>query len=96
MRRCYIVTYDIRCQKRWRKVWKVMNGFGEWWQYSVFFCVLRDIDRVRMQTMLEEAINQREDQVVIVDLGPDEQSARDAATVLGQALPQGQSGVVVI
>jgi len=26
-----------------------MKGHGEHWQYSVFFCVLKEIDRVRMQ-----------------------------------------------
>ena len=96
MRRCYVVCYDIRDQKRWRKVFKVMKGHGEHWQLSVFFCVLRDIDRVRMQAQLEEHMNLHEDQCVIVDLGPNEEEARAAATVLGPALPQGESGVVVI
>jgi CRISPR-associated protein Cas2 len=96
MRRCYIVCYDIRDPKRWRKVYKVMCGHGEHWQYSVFFCVLREIDRVRMQTQLEEHMNLREDQAVILDVGPDEEAAREAATVLGPGLPQGERGVVVI
>ena len=96
MRRCYLVCYDIRDPKRWRKVFKVMKGHGEHWQYSVFFCVLRDIDRVRMQSHLEEHMNLAEDQALILDLGPDEQSAREAATVLGPSLPAGQTGVVVI
>ena len=96
MRRCYIVCYDIRDQKRWRKVFKVMNGHGEHWQYSVFFCVLREIDRVRMQSQLEEHMNLKEDQCVIVDLGPNESAAREAATVLGPSLPKGETGVVVI
>lgn len=96
MRRCYIVCYDIRNQKRWRKVFKTMNGHGEHWQYSVFFCVLKEIDRVRMQSQLEEVMNLKEDQCVIVDLGPDEVVARDAATVLGPSLPKGETGVVVI
>lgn len=96
MRRCYIVCYDIRNPKRWRKVFKIMKGHGEHWQYSVFFCVLRDIDRVRMQTLLEEAMNLHEDNCAILDFGPNEQEARAAATVLGPALPKGESGVVVI
>lgn len=96
MRRCYIVAYDIRNQKRWRKVFKTMKGHGEHWQFSVFFCVLKEIDRVRMQTQLEEVMNLKEDQCVIIDLGPDETVARESATVLGPALPQGESGMVVI
>lgn len=73
-----------------------MKGHGEHWQYSVFFCILREIDRVRMQANLEEAMNLHEDQCVIMDLGPDEEKARDAATVLGEGLPQGEKGVVVV
>jgi len=96
MRRCYLVCYDIRDPKRWRQVFKVMNGHGEHWQYSVFFCVLTDIDRVRMQGRLEEAMNLKEDQCVIVDLGPNEEAARDAATTLGPSLPSGDTGLLVI
>lgn len=96
MRRCYLVSYDICNQKRWRKVFKIMNGHGEHWQYSVFFCVLKDIDRVRMQSQLEECMNLTEDQCVIVDLGPDEAVARDATIVLGPSLPQAEKGVMVI
>lgn len=73
-----------------------MKGFGEHWQYSVFFCVLRDIDRVRLQTMLEAVMNLREDQCIISDVGPDERSARQSTTVLGPALPERARGTVVI
>lgn len=96
MRRCYLVCYDIRDPKRWRQVFKVMKGHGEHWQYSIFFCVLKSIDRERMQTLLEEAMNLKEDQTVIIDLGSNEDLARQAATVLGPSLPQGDSGTVVV
>src|SRR5690606_2499180 len=36
----YLVTYDIRDDKRWRRVFKTMKGFGEWLQLSVFQCRL--------------------------------------------------------
>ena len=96
MRRCYLVCYDIRDPKRWRQVFKTMKGHGEHWQYSVFFCVLKPIDRVRMQTQLEEAMNLKEDQTMIIDLGSDEDLARQTATVLGPSLPKGDSGMVVV
>lgn len=96
MRRCYLVCYDIHEPKRWRHVFKAMKGFGEHWQYSVFFCVLKDIDRVRMQTELEAELHAREDQAIIIDLGPDEDAARAAAVVVGESLPKAESGMVVI
>ncbi len=96
MRRCYLVCYDIREPKRLRHVHKVMKGYGEPWQYSVFFCVLRDIDRVRMQSDLENEMNLKEDQALILELGEDETASRQAATTIGQSLPKQNGGTLVI
>jgi CRISPR-associated protein Cas2 len=96
MRRCYLVCYDICHAKRLRRVFKVMKGYGEHWQFSVFFCVLKDIDRVRLQTDLEREMNLKEDQVMLLDLGPNEKEAREATTVLGHALPHVDSGMLVL
>jgi CRISPR-associated protein Cas2 len=74
----------------------VLKGYGEAWQFSVFFCVLKDIDRVRLQTDLENEMNQKEDQAMILDLGPNEKEARKGTTVIGQPLPEPESGIVVI
>jgi len=79
-----------------RRVHKVLKGYGEAWQYSVFFCVLKDIDRVRLQNDLEEQMNQKEDQAMILDLGPNEKVARKAATVIGKPLPEQDGRIVVI
>ena len=96
MRRCYLVCYDISDQKRWRRIFRAMKGYGEHWQYSIFFCVLKEIDRVRMQSELETELNLKADQCIIIDLGADEQSARDAVAVLGESLPKAETGVVVV
>lgn len=56
MRRCYLVCYDICDGKRLRHVFKIMKGYGEHWQYSIFFCILKPIDRVRMQGDLEDVM----------------------------------------
>ncbi len=69
MRHHYIVTYDICDAKRLRRVFKTMKGFGAHLQLSVFQCDLPDIDLVRMKAALTEIIDQREDQVLIIDLG---------------------------
>ncbi|MBX3234720.1 MAG: CRISPR-associated endonuclease Cas2 [Nitrospiraceae bacterium] len=72
MRRHYLVTYDIADAKRLRRVFKTMKGFGAHLQFSVFQCDLPDIDLVRMKAALTEIIDQREDQVLIIDLGTTE------------------------
>jgi CRISPR-associated protein Cas2 len=96
MRRCYLVCYDIRHPRRLRRVFQVMKGYGEHWQYSIFFCTLRPIDRVRMQSDLEAEMNLKEDQVLILDLGENRDAARASATVLGQPLGSMDMGTVVI
>lgn len=96
MRRCYLVCYDIRDAKRLRRTHRLMKAYGEPWQYSVFYCTLKAIDRVRLENAAREILNLREDQLLIVDLGANEESARSAATVLGQSLPEQESGMVVI
>ena len=73
-----------------------MKGYGQAWQLSVFFCRLKDIDRVRLEGDIKAEINQKEDQVIILDLGPDEKAARASAQVIGPALPESYGGLVVI
>jgi len=96
MQRCYLVCYDISNSKRLQRIHKLMKGYGESWQYSVFFCMLKGIDRVRMQADIEKEINMDEDQVVIIDLGSNEKSSRQAVTVIGQRLPEEKTGIEVV
>lgn len=96
MRRCYLVCYDIRDPKRLRRVHRLMKAYGEPWQYSVFYCTLKAIDRVRLENAARGMLHLKEDQFLIVDLGSNEESARESATVLGQGLPEQESGMVVI
>jgi len=67
--RLYIVTYDISDERRWRRVFKLMHGYGRWLQLSVFQCRLTARRRAEMARRLEAAINRRDDHVLILDLG---------------------------
>jgi CRISPR-associated protein Cas2 len=68
--RIYIVTYDISDQKRWRRVFRIMKGYGSWLQLSVFQCRLTARRRADMAARLDREIKQHDDHVIIVDLGP--------------------------
>ena len=35
----FVIVYDISDTKRWRRVFRLMNGYGEWLQLSVFQCL---------------------------------------------------------
>src|SRR5437764_11713152 len=66
----YIVAYDISSPRRWRRVFRIMEGYGEWVQLSVFQCRLSRRRRIELKLALQEAINNAEDHVIILDLGP--------------------------
>jgi len=68
----YIVTYDIADDKRWRMVFKIMKGYGEWLQLSVFQCRLSPRRHAELIELLTGAINNRQDHVLLVDIGPAE------------------------
>ncbi len=67
--RLYIVSYDIGDPKRWRKVFRLMHGYGEWLQLSVFQCRLTRRRHAELIAMLDEMIQHKEDHVVLLDLG---------------------------
>jgi CRISPR-associated protein Cas2 len=66
----YIVAYDIASPRRWRRVFRIMEGYGQWVQLSVFQCRLSRMRRIELKLALEEVINHAGDHVVILDLGP--------------------------
>ena len=68
----YIVTYDISEPKRWRRVFSVMNGYGEWLQLSVFQCRMSRRRHADLVATLDELIVDDHDHVLMVDLGPAE------------------------
>ena len=65
----YIVTYDISDQKRWRRIFKVMNGYGEWLQLSVFQCRLSRQRHAELVALLDGIIHHDADHVLLLDLG---------------------------
>lgn len=70
MRLLYIVTYDICDAARLRAVFRLMRGYGDHVQYSVFRCELSDLERIEFISRLAEIINMKEDQVLFFPLGP--------------------------
>ncbi len=69
MEHLYVITYDIADDKRWRRVFKIMNSYGEWLQLSVFQCRLDRMRAIQLQAELEVVIHHQEDHVLILDLG---------------------------
>jgi CRISPR-associated protein Cas2 len=73
MERLFIISYDISEPKRWRRVYRLMRGYGEWLQLSVFQCRLSRMRVLQLEAELKDLINQDEDHVLILDIGPAEE-----------------------
>ncbi|MHB8418790.1 MAG: CRISPR-associated endonuclease Cas2 [Myxococcales bacterium] len=80
----YLVSYDIRDKRRLRQVYKVMRGWGDHTQLSVFVCDLSPKERVQLRAALASVIDHAADQVLFADLGPPEGRGRDCVTSLGK------------
>lgn len=67
--RLYIVAYDISDQKRWRRVFRLMKGYGEWVQLSVFQCRLTIQQHAELVALLDGIIHHSEDHILLLDFG---------------------------
>jgi CRISPR-associated protein Cas2 len=88
MRNRYIVSYDISDAKRLRRVHKTMRGYGEPLQYSVFRCDLSPSERILLKEALTPLINNREDQVMLINIGPVDGRACESIETIGRAMAE--------
>ena len=65
----HIFSYDIRDQKRWRRVYRTLNGYGERLQYSVFRCNLTNTQMEAVRHELEMILDDADD-LLIIRLAP--------------------------
>ncbi|MCC6393274.1 MAG: CRISPR-associated endonuclease Cas2 [Bryobacterales bacterium] len=96
MRNSYLVCYDICDDKRLRKVFKTMRGYGDHLQFSVFECQLTRMDMVRLRAELSAMIHHAEDQVLFVDLGPAEGRGDRVITALGKPYTAVDSPCIIV
>ena len=59
----YLIAYDISSDKRRTKVHKLLCGFGQWTQYSLFECFLNEKEYILLQHRLRAILNETEDNV---------------------------------
>lgn len=91
----YIVAYDISDPKRWRRVFRLMHGYGEWLQLSVFQCRLSRRRHAEMIQLLDGIIHHKEDHVITMEVGPAE-SVKPRIVSLGKTFePIAREPVIV-
>lgn len=92
----YLVTYDIRDDKRLRQIYKKMCGFGDRLQYSVFRCEMTETNLTRMKLALSEILDHEKDQVLVFRLGPLDGTYTLQVEALGTPyLPSDHDAVIV-
>lgn len=91
----YVISYDISVDKRRTKVAKILEGFGQRVQYSVFECDLSESQYRQLQRRLERIIRPDEGDsvrtyrlcancvhsIVIVGRGPPVETSADVYVI---------------
>ncbi len=70
MRSRHLVCYDIASPRRLRRVAKLMLGYGERVQKSVFECELSSKERAELEARARELLNAGEDSLRFYHLCP--------------------------
>lgn len=91
----YIVTYDIAEPRRWRAIFALMKGYGEWLQLSVFQCRMSRRRCADLIATVDEIIHHTEDHVLVMDIGPAD-SVKPRVTSLGKEFKPVEREAVIV
>lgn len=96
MRQAFIVSYDVCDPKRLRKVFRVLRGYGDHLQLSVFRCELSKREIVELRAALAAVIHAGDDQVLFVDVGPVEGRGSTSIAALGRPYTHPERHALVV
>jgi CRISPR-associated protein Cas2 len=96
MRSTFIVTYDVSDPKRLRLVYRLMRGWGDHLQLSVFRCELNARELVELRSALAGVIHHVEDQVLFVDVGPVEGRGNTSIRAIGKGYTPPERCAIVV
>jgi len=88
----YVVAYDISDDRRRTKVHKILSGFGQWTQYSLFECFLTSKERVLLRNKLDQVLEPAEDSVRFYPLC---ESCLDKVKTVGGPKPEERNLFVI-
>ena len=96
MRHCFVVSYDISCPKRLRRVYRLLRGWGDHIQLSVFRCELTPRELLELRAGLSRLIHDVVDQVLFVDVGPIEGRGSIPIRAIGKVYASPERRAIVI
>ena len=95
VRERYFVCYDVRDPERLMHTHRVMKGYGEPVQYSVFMCDLNDGEIIMMKQDVCEQLNLSEDRLLVINTGSVEKSD-SRVEVMGQSIEMQREAAIVV
>jgi CRISPR-associated protein Cas2 len=96
LKTAYLVAYDIVDDRRRTKLYKLLRGYGEHLQFSVFRCDLTPVRHAKLLGEIQLRISTREDQVLVVDLGPSVGRGDDCIHAIGMKYISPERTVIVV
>lgn len=93
--RLYLVSYDVRSPRRWRRVYRTLRALGVWTQYSVFLCRLPRCRFERLARDLAGLLDPDEDHLLIADLGEASAAGARLTTVGESRIPQAPRALLI-
>jgi CRISPR-associated protein Cas2 len=85
VRKRYLIAYDVSDDKRRTALFKTLMGNGDHVQFSVFICQLNDVELERLKSSIRRSVNFRQDQVIVLDLGPADSELASRLECIGKA-----------
>jgi CRISPR-associated protein Cas2 len=92
----YLIIYDLpdnkAANKRRTRLHKMLSGYGQWTQYSVFECFLTAVQFAKLQTKVEKLIKPEQDSVRIYVL---DAGAVKRTITYGSEVPREQHAIII-
>lgn len=85
--RRYLVAYDIASDSRRARVARVLQGYGDRVQYSVFVVDIKPSKLIRLRDAVSGEIDMNLDSVLVCDLGPLEEAQDSRFVFIGLDRP---------
>jgi len=83
----YVIAYDVVDDLRRSRVAKTLQSYGDRVQYSVFWIEASPARVVRLRAALAQLVDDREDSVMVCDLGLASDARRGRVSYVGRARP---------
>jgi len=87
------IAYDIRDPKRWRKVHRIMKGYGARLQLSVFECLLSEKQLEELREKLDPVLDHVVDRLMIARLC---ERCSDRVEMWGEKVERQERGPLIV